>query len=326
MITTYNFTSDSQDIEGNYVLTHNLGTTNILPAWQDDNGAYQLLAGLCHFGDVEGNDQNNKMTFMIGSPVTGTNTILLQYLSANETLATKRIFEQVATEIEPENTDRLVLGKAGKPAFNLEWQKMKNILVTALGSAYFRLTNYFSELDSQAKKDSACNNLGVYTKTIIDNKLILKADLYQANSGASVGIGNTLSYSITPNSHNPATAKYVDDKFVGVSGSLDTTDKHVYIDTVTTHLFSVRCRIAKLNVSIKTTGREYNPGDGTEDWIKVGVLNKLPVLNQYGSGSANRSTVQESILWYLDTLGNFWVKPGLSATTTWYINIDYFVV
>ncbi len=221
MINNYPFTSVDQDAEFNLVITHNLDTTNILPSWTDENGVYQLFQGLCHFGDALGSDQNNKITFMIGSPVTGTNKILLQYLSANETLATKKPLEQYLTTIEPELDDRFILGKAGKSVYNITWAYLKQLLTTAIGGNFFAVTDTpFSEiLFNEDRKKAGRNNLGVYSKTNVDTFFLSVSQ--RKGAGQMLGINNTESY--TPETeYNPATKRYADS--IPVKGTITLND------------------------------------------------------------------------------------------------------
>jgi hypothetical protein len=162
---------------------------------------------------VLGADQNNKITFMIGSPVTGTNKILLQYLSANETLATKKPLEQSLTTIEPEDDDRFILGKLGKAVYNINWAYLKQLLTTAIGGNFFAVTDkpFLEIATNEPRKKEARDNLGVYSKTSSDNIYLAKSDrLGNSNlMGPVLGINNTSSY--TPATiYNPATKGYVD--------------------------------------------------------------------------------------------------------------------
>jgi hypothetical protein len=206
------------------------------------------------------------------------------------------------------------LGKENAPAVNVT---LRNFL-TWLGSVlpFMKGSNNLSDVTSQG---AARSNLNVYSKKEVDARVYPKLDAYSSGMGYGLGHLNTAPY--TPEGdYNPATKKYVDDKFLGSPGTLSDEGRNAFVDSVGVLLFSVRSRIALLNIQITTTGK-YTP----DSWIQVGKVDKLPVLQQYGHGVSTVPTQQESILWTIKTDGTFLVKPGLNYSQSWYINAVYFV-
>lgn len=194
MIKEYTFTSDDQDEDFNFVLVHSLGTANILPAWKDSNGIFQIVAGICHFGDATGADTTNKITFMCGSAVTGTNTIILSYNSSTENLTSKKLFEQTAITLEPEDSDRFALGQSGKSLFNLTYSKLKEFLTSAVGSNFFKVQDSpFSEIASATNRQKyARANLSIYSRAESDAKYLSITKASQLNSSLNIRANFTL--------------------------------------------------------------------------------------------------------------------------------------
>jgi len=306
--TTLTFTNDDLDSNFEVKLIHGKNTVNVILSWVDENNIDRTTTEVFTILDA------NTIKVSCGSSVTGTQTVVVCYDDILS-ITGRKLFGLANLSAPYDQTYRLALGKEDAPAVNVT---LSNFL-TWLGSVlpFMKGSNNLSDVTSSG---AARSNLNVYSKTEVDARVTPKLDAYSSGMGGGLGHLNTTQY--TPISdYNPATKKYVDDKFLGSAGTLNDEGRNSFVDSVGVLLFSVRSRIALLNIQITTKGK-YTP----DAWIQVGKVDKLPVLQQYGYGVSIVPTQQESILWTIETDGTFLVKPGLNYSQSWYINAVYFVV
>jgi len=306
--TTLTFTNDDLDSNFEVKLIHGKNTVNVILSWVDENNIDRTTTEVFTILDA------NTIKVSCGSSVTGTQTVVVCYDDILS-ITGRKLFGLANLSAPYDQTYRLALGKEDAPAVNVT---LSNFL-TWLGSVlpFMKGSNNLSDVTSSG---TARSNLNVYSKTEVDARVTPKLDAYSSGMGGGLGHLNTTQY--TPISdYNPATKKYVDDKFLGSAGTLNDEGRNSFVDSVGVLLFSVRSRIALLNIQITTKGK-YTP----DAWIQVGKVDKLPVLQQYGYGVSIVPTQQESILWTIETDGTFLVKPGLNYSQSWYINAVYFVV
>jgi len=306
--TTLTFTNDDLDSNFEVKLIHGKNTVNVILSWVDENNIDRTTTEVFTILDA------NTIKVSCGSSVTGTQTVVVCYDDILS-ITGRKLFGLANLSAPYDQTYRLALGKEDAPAVNVT---LSNFL-TWLGSVlpFMKGSNNLSDVTSSG---TARSNLNVYSKTEVDARVTPKLDAYSSGMGGGLGHLNITPY--TPISdYNPATKKYVDDKFLGSAGTLNDEGRNSFVDSVGVLLFSVRSRIALLNIQITTKGK-YTP----DAWIRVGKVDKLPVLQQYGYGVSIVPTQQESILWTIETDGTFLVRPGLDYSQSWYINAVYFVV
>jgi hypothetical protein len=307
--TTLTFTNDDLDSNFEVELIHGKNTENVILSWVDENNIDRTTTDVFTVLDA------NTIKVSCGSSVTGTQTVVVCYDDILS-ITGRKLFGLANLSSPYDQTYRLALGKENAPAVNVT---LRNFL-TWLGSVlpFMKGSNNLSDVKNTG---AARSNLNVYSKTEVDARVLPKLDAYSSSPimGGGLGVYNTAPYTPTGD-YNPATKKYVDDKFLGSPGTLSDEGRNAFVDSVGVLLFSVRSRIALLNIQITTTGK-YTP----DSWIQVGKVDKLPVLQQYGHGVSTVPTQQESILWTIKTDGTFLVKPGLNYSQSWYINAVYFV-
>ena len=306
--TTLTFTNDDLDSNFEVKLIHGKNTVNVILSWVDENNIDRTTTEVFTILDA------NTIKVSCGSSVTGTQTVVVCYDDILS-ITGRKLFGLANLSAPYDQTYRLALGKEDAPAVNVT---LSNFL-TWLGSVlpFMKGSNNLSDVTSSG---TARSNLNVYSKTEVDARVTPKLDAYSSGMGGGLGHLNITPY--TPISdYNPATKKYVDDKFLGSAGTLNDEGRNSFVDSVGVLLFSVRSRIALLNIQITTKGK-YTP----DAWIRVGKVDKLPVLQQYGYGVSIVPSQQESILWTIETDGTFLVRPGLDYSQSWYINAVYFVV
>lgn len=190
------FTNDDLDMDYQLLVTHNLGTSDIVPAWKDDSGKYRIIGDL-----IQVIDDNNVM-LSCNEPITGTHYLYLSYEGSGTTTEGRRAFELSTTE-DPADTMRLIMGKLSTPAVNMTISAFLTWIYGKLG--FLKTTNNLSDLEN---KGSARSNLSVYSQAQVDSALGMKATLYQSGSGSVLGVNNTSVYN--PSSkYNPATLRNV---------------------------------------------------------------------------------------------------------------------
>lgn len=201
MIHAIVFTND--DLNGSYQFeyNHKLNTQNIVPAWKDENGIFRSIGDLIQIVD------DNNITLSCNEPVTGNQTLLLQYEAIGTSTTGRRLFEQeLVSTIDP--TYRLAVGKASSPTINWTLSGLITYLMSHLG--FLKVTSNLSDLNNVA---TARTNLSVYSQSQVTSFLAAKATLYQSGSGSVLGVSNTSIYTPSANYH-PATKKYVDDNTI----------------------------------------------------------------------------------------------------------------
>lgn len=305
--TTLTFTNDDLDSNFEVELFHGKNTENVILSWVDENNIDRTTTDVFTVLDA------NTIKVSCGSSVTGTQTVIVCY-DDMLSITGRKLFGLADLSSPYDQTYRLALGKKDAPAVNVSLSNFLTWLSSNL--PFMKGSKNLSDVTSQG---AARTNLNVYSKDEVKARVDPKLDAYSSGMGGGLGHLNTAEY--TPISdYNPATKKYVDDKFLGSEGTLSDEGRNTFVDSVGVLLFSVRSRIALLNIQITTLGK-YTP----EAWIQVGKVNKLPVVQQYGGGFSIESRTYESILWTIKTDGTLLVKPGLNSTITWYLNISYFV-
>ena len=308
--TTLTFTNDDLDSNFEVELIHGKNTENVILSWVDENNIDRTTTDVFTILDA------NTIKVSCGSSVTGTQTVVVCYDDILS-ITGRKLFGLANLPSPYDQTYRLALGKENAPAVNVSLQNFLTWLTSKL--PFMKGENALSDIPEN-KKGAARSNLNVYSKAEVEAWVKPKLDAYSPGMGGGLGCFNTAEY--TPFSdYHPATKKYVDDKFLGSAGTLSDEGRNAYIKSVGVLLFSVRSRIALLNIQITTNGK-FTP----DAWIQVGKVDKLPVLQQYGHGVSIVPTQQESILWTIETDGTFLVKPGLNYSQSWYINAVYFVV
>lgn len=196
MIYKFPFTNDDLDMDYQLLVTHNLGTSDIVPAWKDDSGVFRVIGDLLQVID------DNNVMLSCGGAITGTNYLYLSYESAGTSTAGRRAFELTTTD-DPAGTMRLIMGKASTPAVNMTIATFLTWIYSKLG--FLKVTSNLSDLNN---KSTARSNLSVYSQTQVDEALALKATLYQAGSGSVLGTANTSVYNPSAKYH-PATLRNV---------------------------------------------------------------------------------------------------------------------
>ena len=307
--TTLTFTNDDLDSNFEVELIHGKNTENVILSWVDENNIDRTTTDVFTVLDA------NTIKVSCGSSVTGTQTVVVCYDDILS-ITGRKLFGLANLPSPYDQTYRLALGKENAPAVNVSLQNFLTWLTSIL--PFMKGENALSDIPEN-KKGAARSNLSVYSKTEVDARVKPKLDAYSSGMGGGLGHHNSTPY--TPASdYNKKKKKYVDDKFLGSAGTLSDEGRNEFVDSVGVLLFSVRSRIALLNIQITTLGK-FTP----EAWIQVGKVNKLPVVQQYGGGFSTQSNTDESILWTIKTDGTLLVKPGLNTTITWYLNISYFV-
>lgn len=207
MILSTPFNQSDLNANKQFVLTHNLNTNVIAPVYIDNTGINQTTVGIFAFGDENGNDTLNKCTLSLNGDITGIHILELVYTSSIEQLNGKKLFEQsTLPSSNPNENDRLALGRAGVSAYNMTLSSLKNWLSNALGSVFLKKADNLSGLNNTA----AQNNLQVPSLAYVNSQLSQKAGIFQPASGAALGTANSLEYTPATN-YNPATKKYADD-------------------------------------------------------------------------------------------------------------------
>jgi hypothetical protein len=183
------FTSTALDINFTLYYTHAKNTEDVMAKWFDENGIERPTADLFQIIDA------NTVALHCGEAITGTHKLLVYYETGGTSTSGKRLFEQ-STTTDPALTLRLPLGKASTPASNITLTAFIAWLMTKL--TFLKVSNNLSDLNSVA---SARSNLQVYSTTQVDTEIAKKATLYQAGSGAVIGVANTSIYNPTTNYH-----------------------------------------------------------------------------------------------------------------------------
>jgi hypothetical protein len=203
MINKKTFTN--ADLNGSYQLiyTHNLNTQDLIPMLFDNYSIQAITADNFALGDENGNNKDNKVTLSLNNPITGTWKLLLSYQGASETSTGRRAFELLENN-SPSDDNRVLLGKAATPSFNITLANLYALLLAKLG-----FLKKAENLNDLLDKSQARTNLGVYSISDVDAAVNGKATLYQAASGAVLGVSNTAIYTPTLPYH-PSTKNYSD--------------------------------------------------------------------------------------------------------------------
>jgi hypothetical protein len=190
------FTVDN--LNANYELEwpHGYNTEDVIAKWYDENGIERGTSDLFQVIDA------NNIILRCGEAITGLHKIMLYYETAGQATSGRRMFE-LATTTNPTETLRIALGKAATPASNITLTAFLAWLMTKLG--FLKVANNLSDLNN---KITARANLGVYSTSQVDTELAKKAALYQAGTGAVLGIANTSIYNPSSN-YNPAVLRNV---------------------------------------------------------------------------------------------------------------------
>jgi hypothetical protein len=196
MIAKKTFTND--DLNGSYQLTwmHSLANSDVVPSWKDNLGIFRTIGDLFQVID------DNNVILSCNSAIEGTHTLYLTYEAAGTTTAGRRLFELTETT-DPSTTLKIALGKASTPASNITLSNFLTWLYNTLG--FLKITSNLSDINNAG---TARGNLGVYSTTQVDEGLAAKASLYQAGSGAVLGVNNTSVYKPSTN-YNPATLRNI---------------------------------------------------------------------------------------------------------------------
>lgn len=250
------------ELNGSYqlVYTHNLNTQDVIPTLYDSVGLQTITADNFALGDETGNNKDNIVTLSLNNPITGTWKLLLSYQSGSETTSGRRAFEFGTGT--PSDDSRLVYGKAATPSLNITFASLYSLLLTKLG--FLKLSENLNDLPD---KSQARTNLGVYETVAVDNALAQKATLYQAASGAVLGVANTAVFKPSGNYH-PATKLYTED--MAGKTLYDATD--TYIARGITNLFDVGTGNARYRITLPHA---------------MGTSNYIPIVKGLGNKSSN---------------------------------------
>jgi len=218
------------------IYTHNLNTGLYVPVLYDGDGLKQKDTEFWfNKGDENGDSQTTICTVSFTDPIVGEYELLLEYTSSGESGGGRRAFE-MAENNSPDDSMRLIGGKADTPSFNITFANLYVWLLGKLG--FLKISENLNDL---ANKATARGNLGVYSSTEVNNALSGKASLYQTLSGAVLGVANTAVYTPTAQYH-PAVLKTVTDaiqystvggtfRSVTVNQTLTTGDKVITAHT-----------------------------------------------------------------------------------------------
>lgn len=208
MINKKLFNQANLDGSNRLIYNHNLNTQDIIPSLSDDNGVILLTADNFWFGDASKANKDNYCTVLLGGAITGTYKLLLSYETPGSTGTGIKPFE--TTLEDPTDDDRLIFAK---PATPIRSQTFTGMVAYFFGKlAFAKRANNLSDLQDMA---TARSNLGVYSTVAVDTAVNAKASLYQAASGAALGINNSAVFNPTSD-YNPATKKYADENGGGV--------------------------------------------------------------------------------------------------------------
>ncbi len=196
MIDARQFTA--ANLNGSFELEwpHMHNTENVICKWYDELGIERSTFDL-----IQVIDENN-IVLRCGEAITGTHRLVMEYQDAGAATAGRRLFE-LGTTADPSPTLRIPLGKASTPASNMTLSALLIWLMTKLG--FLKVASNLSDLQSAA---AARANLSVYSQSQVDSGLAGKASLYQAGSGAVLGINNTSIYNPV-SAYQPATLRNV---------------------------------------------------------------------------------------------------------------------
>jgi hypothetical protein len=266
-------TFDNSDLSSGYLeYTHNLNTEDVIPFLTDDNNKSIGLNDLFWLGDVSESNTANIVTIDLRAfgTISGTWKLLLHYVEAAATSSGRRAFE--LTEATPSDDYKMVLGKALTPSINITLTNFFALLLTKLG--FLKVASNLSDLASNA---TARTNLGVYSTAQSDALVANKATLFQAGSGAVLGVSNTAVYTPSANYH-PSTKKYVDDRETAITSAY-------------TAAIAVKDYLAK---------GQYNIGDisGQQDKT-VSIGTTLSTSNYVVVGAIFMSNNVEPLIWYI---------------------------
>lgn len=245
-------TFTNANLDGSYrlVWNHNLNTTDVIPTLYDNDLIQGITSDLFALGDETGADKPNNITLSMGGPITGTFTLLLSYISAGESGAGRRAFE-LSTTATPTDDMRVIIGKEATPSLNMTLTQFFAHLLTKLG--FLKLAENLNDI---VNKEQARTNLGVYSTVEVDNGLSAKASLYQAGSGAVLGVANTAAFNPTSTYH-PATKKYADD-YILFHGMVTATSNGAQTVTKYSGVLTVTCDHEPQEGKFKIT---HNKGD-----------------------------------------------------------------
>lgn len=276
------------DLNGSYqlVYTHNLNTQDLIPTLYDSVGLQTITADSFALGDETGNNKDNIVTLSLNNPITGTWKLLLSYQSGSETTSGRRAFE-FATGT-PADDSRLVYGKAGTPSLNITFTALYALLLSKLG--FLKKDENLNDLPD---KSQARTNLGVYETTAVDNALAQKATLYQASSGAVLGVANTAVYEPTSDYH-PVTKRYADKGLASGSATIGDYSAGDWKETIIT------LGITLSNTNYKVLGEiSDSSGDGCVWFVKSKTATQFTIRSR-----ANSSGTVESVTfnWKVESL------------------------
>ena len=281
--TTLTFTNDDLDSNFEVELIHGKNTENVILSWVDENNIDRTTTDVFTVLDA------NTIKVSCGSSVTGTQTVVVCYDDILS-ITGRKLFGLANLSSPYDQTYRLALGKENAPAVNVT---LRNFL-TWLGSVLPFMKGSNNLLDV-TNKGAARSNLNVYSKTEVDARVLPKLDAYSSGMGYGLGHLNTAPY--TPvGDYNPATKKYVDDKFGGlVFDTINFSDKNAAITVEAYSAAYITPRFARLRLDFKLSGsvsnaklgqltnmRHYAGGSSTFHAISVGTHQAFVTINADG--------------------------------------------
>jgi hypothetical protein len=226
MINRKSFVAADLNVSNQLIYTHSLNTQSIVPTLWDDTGKLYPISDLLSLGDEAGADKANKVTLSLPDTIPGTWVLLLEYMSTSESTSGKKAFE-LSEDNAPDESNRIVFGKAATPAANMTFTNLFALLLTKLG--FLKTAQNLNDLVDKA---AARSNLGVYSTTAMDLALLTYAELLQVASGKVLGVANTAVFKPSA-SYHPSTKKYTDDNLLYYGGmSSDFSITKIYGSTI----------------------------------------------------------------------------------------------
>ena len=296
-----NFTNAELNGDSQLEWNHGLNTSNLIPIWYDGDGVQQSTIGVFEVVD------SNNIILSCNDTITGTHKLLLQYDTSTIAINGRRLFER--TLADPNDTQRVAFGSAGNPTINTTWERVKELLTSGLDVLI--KSNNLSDVEPTEGR----NNLSVYSKAYINALADTIPELYEAASGAVVGVLNNTSWAITQ-AYNPVNKTYADNVLKIETPTFDDSDAYAEISDVSLTIKA----IGNFNSTGTENGilmingyAEFNAGAFVGTWHKIGQIVETkyrPSAELYFPSSYDAFAIEQSSSVKLDTDGELYMKFG----------------